>query len=66
MKVPKTGDIYDSQNNLIGNRDPNTGVFTGVGSWVLVSDDPCGNNNLLLDDNNIALKDDNGAFLFGD
>jgi hypothetical protein len=64
---PKTNNIYHPETGeLIGFRDPITGNFTGVGSWVLVSDDPCGNNNLLLDDNNIALKDDDGAFLFGD
>ena len=64
---PKTGNIYHpTTGDLIGYRDPTTGIFTGVGSWVLVSDDPCGNNNLLLDDKIIALQDDGGASLFGD
>lgn len=34
--------------------------------YTLTEDKPCGNNTLLLDDNNIALQDDLGAFLFGD
>ena len=34
--------------------------------YTLTSDNPCGNNALLLDDNNIALVDDSGNFLFGD
>jgi len=34
--------------------------------WELTEDTPCDGNELLLDDNNIALTDDNGNFLFGD
>ena len=64
---PLTGNIYHpNTGERLGYRDPSTGEFTGVGSWALVSDNPCDDNNLLLDDNNIALKDDSGNFLYGD
>ena len=64
---PKIGNIYDENTgDYLGYRDPNTGELTGVGSWALVSDNPCNDNDLLLDDNIIALQEDSGASLFGD
>ena len=64
---PLTGNIYHpNTGERLGYRDPSTGELTGVGSWALVSDNPCNDNDLLLDDNIIALQEDSGASLFGD
>jgi hypothetical protein len=61
--VPATGNIYHpTTEELIGVRDPATGIFTPVGDWVLQSDDACV-DNLLITKINIAVVKD-GEFQF--
>lgn len=59
-------DIKDASGTSVGTLTDPSGTFWdySVATWTLVSDNPCGDNLLLLDDNKIALQDDLGAFLF--